>query len=1246
MAAEAIDINKIFDVIFSPCDQVDDLVMENFDSVDEVILKNETTGEKRIVRSQTNFQKLVQLMSDSNTRPAESSLNCVADHKAKIEAHDWSIQGNCFITIVKPFVNREHAETVKKNVDFSEFLHSNKTDYANKCVTTGAYVYWPHISVSYFGWRQFLQMKLDVDIGEFVPLVHHKRLGNVNLFDFFPNFFLNVELSLQIDNKVLFVNGRTKFTDNHDDLFELTMADGSVGVCKVNDKLVYSNKNFFDYIRDDINLTECRTSSKYQHVIRVNLKCLRLFKETIETETFVPKERLKIYNIVSASSENESEMVKHIDYCVNSVNEHMVNLLSKDSVCNSDEALKEYLALSNYVNFDYLMIVVWLLMMKSDEFEFRETDIRLYLELLCERLFDRSTKEFDALHDRCDHYTKLAPKVFNRFCNHWTLFNQEDALESLACYYTIHFLIYHKKSQYCENENDCWDYSYENAINCGASPETLCKGFLKKIVSANAFLVFNGKHYVPVKKEDELFKITEKTSSIAMASLKFNNWKYLYFTEEGVFNLLSNSYHSPAPFILGNTLMGALTKKSDTVYLPENVIDFMLDTGKIENEVYKLYHVAKVCRDIKVLRNNMAAIVAFDNCSSCKLTEQMKLNSIFREIWNFSENEFIIMGVYLNEKKMSDLIINLKCDECKQRKVFRKCICYNNIEIDYKTFRTVLIIELLFNSVALKELSWSLLYSSTLYTKIMADSVESTIETNETHRQIYKFADYFCANRTKIVNYLFEAINKINHVDRLIEEFSNFDVLIQNLNRYIDDNVDDNDGDEDGNDHELNEDGNDHELNKNGNDNNYVADNAAVIADEKNGACASNSTHQNFRIIKDFNVQYTGVMAMLKKWNVWWDKLIVARHNDDLTSWLVRFYTRVFLSKLNLKQYSNIFIKNVVMGYLYFRNFTNFNYINSLLIMHFDASLGIPSDFEKCCIYCTGEPGSGKSSNGEMMGHLVVVHKRDADSYTLSKKETDEMEANKLISQLYVINELEECNDAFFKTTADSSKSNVVCRKFQGSQTYEANFKLMIINNKPLYIKNYDKGVRNRFAVLYMPHEFEENLPFSGSVYSHIKNKKYPMEKTYHEGLVKPVRVFLSHILMYKRNKKDGYVSYKNIVKNDPAHIHNLMCLDVNNTLIGALIYVLRVQIKNSAKIVSESKVEKMIEAAAPFVELMIHDKMKLKRRQNNSFRVEVLCVSFKKRFERFYLSEEKVYFNLDMAWNKNEFNTLPPTFK
>ncbi|AGR56836.1 helicase [Hemileuca sp. nucleopolyhedrovirus] len=1263
MATAPMSVDQIFENIFDSSDHVDDSILEDFESVDNIILKRDTTLEKRIVKSLNNFQRLIHVLSNDRTESKTNDV-CVNLHEQKIEQHDWSVQGNCFVITIRPFIESRHFDRIKDDVNFNRFFQSNRQDYGNRFKSAGDYVYWPNISISYFGWRQYLYMKFGIDIGEYVPLIHNKRLGNVNLFDFYPEFFLNVELSLTCNGKKLFVNGRTEFTDEHDDLFQVSMASGAIGTCKVADKLVYSNKNFLDYIRDDINLTEFRTSEKYRHFIRINLKSLRLFRNVPEIEMVSLEEKLTVSNLITASSEND-DIKRHVKECITKINDHMLSVLTQHQV-SEPNVLCVYLEQSKFVNFDYLLILVWRLMIKNDDFAFCETDIRFYLEILCETLYEPGTKEFDIVTRRCEPYTKVSTKVFISFCNHWTLFNQEDATESLACYFAIHYRIHAHllETMVVENEEESWNYSFENVLNCGVSPEVMCKGFFKKIQSANACLVFNGKHYVSVKKDDDLYKLTEKTSPIAMSSVKFNNWKYLYFTDEGVYNLFINDYHSSTPFILGNTLMGALIKKSERIYLPENVINFMLDTGKIENDIYKIYHVAKLCRDVKILKSNMAMILAFDNCEHCKRTEQLKFNQVFREIWNFDDEELIAMGVYLNERKMSDLIVNMKCYQCQYRRVSKRCSCYNEINVDLKAFKVILILELLSNNEALIELAWTLLYSSALYTKILADSVKHTIHTVKNHYHIYKYASYFHSERKKIIDNLYNNINRTDNVDVLINEISDLDGFVVRLKHQLD--YCDNYGDETGSTIDDDE-NNDHcqdrtddlqcdnvtssDLNKR-NDISRVDDNCEIMDTHdiiKNDNI--NNVMRRMRVdvdddvdnIVNFYKKYINILSLLKKWNVWWDKLIVARNNDDMNSWLVRFYTRVILSKMDLRQYSHFFIKNIVMGYLYFRNFTNFNYINSLLIMHFDASLGIPSDYEKCCIYCTGNPGSGKSSNTELMEHIFVVHKHDAETYTLSKKETDEMEANKLISQLYVINEMKECNDSFFKSTADSTKSNSVCRKYQGSQKYEANYKLMIINNKPLHISNYDKGVRNRCAIIYMQHEFEENLPFSGSVYSHIKSKKFPMEKTYYEGLIKPVRMFLSHILMYKRNKRDGYISYKNIIKHDPVHNHNLMCLDVNNSPINALIYILKVRVKMGAKLLDESNVEKLIETAAPYVETMIHSSMKLKR---NASRVDQLCTDFKKRFIDYYRHDERAYYNLDMVLNKNNFNTSPPLFR
>nr|QBI90306.1 helicase [Trichoplusia ni single nucleopolyhedrovirus] len=1215
MAALPMRSKTIFENIFKAIDDDKKSV-----SVDSIVIVNQETKQKLQIDNYENFEKLILFLIDGQTE-TQQRLSCASTHDVSASSlHDWFVEDNYFYLMVNPFIHADYYDRIKDDINFEEFFNSNQNGFGNECNRIGSYYVWPNIPISYYGWRHYLLMKHDIDIGNRIPLIHNRSLGNVNLFVFNPEDFLNVELSIKNykDNRTMFVNGRSRFDDTDEIMFRLVMKDGGEGVCRVKDKLVFSNKNPFDYIRDDINLSKCITVDKYQHMIQINLNNLRTFDKQFETPTtFNNKEKLKAHKNITPSSENLDKFQQQIDGCVQIIIESMAEVLTTTDLADN-RVLQNYFIDSNFMNFDYIIIVIWRVISKIEELEFCKTDIKLYLELVVESIFGNKGPNFELAKKRCEPYYRLTPKVFIRFCNHWAVFLNVDPCVSLAHYYAIHYLIYYN--------NKTWEYTYDLAKSCGATSEVLCSGFFNKIKSANTILVYNGKHYIAVKEKEDLHKLTESVNGITLPSVKFNNWKYLYFTEEGVYNLFINDYHSSCPFLLGNTLIKSLTRKEEKTYLPERVIQFMMDNGKNENEIYKTYHMAKICRDIRTLKNNMSIALALNNCLKCKLREQNALNNVFREIWHSNHSELIAIGVYLSNTKLIDLMNNLKCLECLQQKLTqqkKKCQCLMNIEINSRAFRIALIMELFSKTRSIIELAWSLLYSSGLYKKIYKDNIKWTLKKRPENIILYNNLAFFNEHRESIIDYLYSKIDKIDFIDSLITELSSPEDFIETLRTHI---------------------GSSSRSCLTQNKNEEENDDFAVD-DRINESPKDAEDVESKENLTDFYRNYCNTWNILKRWNLWWDKLIIRRPNDDLNSWLVRFYMRIFMTQLNLDEYNSTFVKQIVRGYLYFRGFTNFNYTNSLVMMHFGASMGIPSDYEKCCIYLNGKPGSGKSSFFELLEYIVVVHKHDSDKYTLSKKDTNEMEADKMISQLYVINEMKVCDDSFFKSTADSTKSNSVCRKFQGSQKYEANYKLLIVNNKPLHISDYDKGVRNRFAVVYTDHLFEENLPFNGSIYWHIKNKLYPMEKNYNEDLAKPVRIFLSHILMYKRNPKDGYVQYKNIIKNDPVHNHNLLCLDVNNSPLEALIYVLKVVEKTGAQMIDETKIEKMIELAVPYVENMLHDLLVSKRNANGSQRIATLFSAFKRKYKKCYREDEKCFYNIDMAWNKEQFNIHRPEF-
>ncbi|ARJ36578.1 DNA-helicase [Urbanus proteus nucleopolyhedrovirus] len=1186
MATEPISIDIVIDQLFATINENN---IHNVDVVDQIVLKS--NNKLKLINSFKNFKKIIKLLTYTDGV-------CSHNQQINISAHDLFVKGNYYLLNVKPFVHETVYHYIEDKINFEEFKICNVTSKSpNLVVKSGEYYFWPNINASFFGWRLYIYLLCNKDIiGDYIPLVHNKTIGAVNLICINSMYNLNVELCIiNQDKELLFVNGRSSVDDEQfEKLFDIKMMDGSQCECKVKPTLVYSNKNIFYTIRDNINLQSCSTLDRFETIINVDINQLRCFvdeRNNVNFNDFLDIEKCQIVNNLTPSSEHVYYIKTIINDCLKKINETMMELMSQHEECN-DNILCDYMNKSQYINFDYVIMLIWKTIVQSKDFEYNVTDIKLYLELLCEIMFQNDNEAIAKAKSKCQNYVMLTHTVFTQLCNHYALFSSEDNCVTLGYYFSVHYMVYiHQLALGNADEINAWNLTYDRIINANIANEVLCRGFFRKIQTSGANLVYNGKHYVSIKKEDELYKITEKTSGTIMSSVKFNDWKYLYYTEEGVYNLIINDYHSNSPFLMGNALIRPLTKKNETVYLPKSVIQFMLDYGKTELKLYKIYHVAKMCRDIKYLMTNIYLTDKCTDCVTCKIDARNKFNDVFRQMWNFNFEEIIIMACFVNNKKLTDLLNNNLCFSCQLSKN-KQCNCLNNLCVDIKKLKLAVMFELCNVSVGIKELMWLMMYDKPEYKTCLDAAMQNNTFVVENIEYVY-------TNRTIIAHGLYEKINSNDDLHNVFIELqeNNFMSFIKQMC----------------------------ELHiTNGHD----------VNDETNSTCK-----------QQFYTIYTEIVQILNTHNVWWTKLIILRPEDNLLSWLVRFYMCVIMSKFDLKHYSNVFIKKIVTGYLYFRNLTNFNFINTQLIIMFAASLGMAIDSEKCCLYWIGESGTGKSSFHELLENIVVVFKQNYDIYTLSKNHTDESEADKLISQLFVINEMKKCDDAFFKNTADSSKSNSVCRKYQGSQKYEANYKLLITNNKPLYIVDYDKAVRNRFAIVYSNHLFEDACKFEGSVYHHIKTKRYPLERSYHEFLVTPVRLFLSHVLKYKRDPKNGYIYYKHLIAHDAIHNHNMHCMNINNSAIHALIYVLNVKIDYTVGYTDETKVDNMIELAAPVVETMLHDLMKSKRNRINN-RVEELKLQFRQKFDKYYKDDQKMFFNLNMAWCQEDFVVKKPMMK
>nr|AXS01106.1 dnahel-1 [Spodoptera frugiperda granulovirus] len=414
---------------------------------------------------------------------------------------------------------------------------------------------------------------------------------------------------------------------------------------------------------------------------------------------------------------------------------------------------------------------------------------------------------------------------------------------------------------------------------------------------------------------------------------------------------------------------------------------------------------------------------------------------------------------------------------------------------------------------------------------------------------------------------------------------------------------------------------------------------------------AEQKTYERWRVIKKINTVYSKYRRVPLKYPVWTDKLIEMNENDDMYTWLTRFYKRIYLKNL-INQMTNEqenMLTNFVQGFCYFRVLTNFNTTNSKVIINFCASLAIPTDYEKMCLNITSEPNCGKSSLFELLDKIILVYKSDRKVYDHTA-ETNSSKIKRFESQLYIMNEAEITTKGYLKNIADSTKFDSANRKYGPEESFYANYKVMITNNEMLYIKDgYDKACSNRIGLIYIDHSFESDIePFDGSVYECYERKRYHEIKDINMKLKSPVKQFLANVLYYNSDPKTGYVYYKNILKNDKCYKHNKKCLYIYNDRLEALLYVLDIkEVKQTSENetptrFTESTLIDLITKCVEIVKHMVH------YRKREMIDVNSLLSDFRRKYGRskFYNPETNSYENLTITKSEKYFKNIKPRLK
>lgn len=405
---------------------------------------------------------------------------------------------------------------------------------------------------------------------------------------------------------------------------------------------------------------------------------------------------------------------------------------------------------------------------------------------------------------------------------------------------------------------------------------------------------------------------------------------------------------------------------------------------------------------------------------------------------------------------------------------------------------------------------------------------------------------------------------------------------------------------------------------------------------------SQDTKYGNKRLIKNIGAEYKKYKKIPIQYNVWTDVLIEHKNDENMYTWLSRFYMRMFFSDYEGDKKHLI---NVIKGFCYFRVFTNFHVNNSKALINFCASLAIPVDNEKMCIVLSSKPNCGKSSLWELLSTMILVYKQDKEVYKHNKNEKDE-KVKLYESQLYVMNEAQRFSKTFLKSIVDNSRTDSARCNYGVMETFRITFKALVCNNdddKIFVTDGYDKACSNRIGQMYFDHDFDPEIrKFSGSVYEHHIKKRYCEVRDVVTKLKDSVEAFLANVLKHNCNPNDGQLYYKHILQNDNSYKHNKRCLYIYNTRLEALLYVMNVKECKNAPEFSEETLFDLIKSAEKYVTQMLHPS----RRNNVTF--DNLCIDFKHKYNsspRFYNADTKMYSNLQLAHNEKLFRHYGPKF-
>ncbi|AAQ96438.1 helicase [Neodiprion sertifer nucleopolyhedrovirus] len=528
-------------------------------------------------------------------------------HKSNdINDHNLTMCINFEKMLIHPFVEKTFDQMdALKNLLAADVSRYTTNQFQPKFDEHRDYFVCSQIKVTAFAWYFFMHKHFNLHILE-VPLPKHVRLGNVSLFTLKNDEknsnaqIFDIELQIVKQNGVLsFINSESITEPSNMSKLIVFRHDDIMSVLLHGKHLILQNQyqDIFKFIKHNVfSYQRIVSTNKYFKLDANEIKYMNDFENfNIQDQEIANNDSPCLFNDLHGFSIHKQQIETAIQNIIQEFENKLIdklNLLKSDWSCEDTIYFKtaHFLVNNDFACFEYILSYVYQKMSQLHIIS-NQDEHKLFLNIFMQKLFSNYDCDNNVLKQIITCYIDLDYNLFAKFCQSFRFISDD----SLCSYFALKiqgFVIekHWKLSDYIVKKID---------------PEMLVSycGWFVVYKTEDSIYCFSERYFKQVSKSrsnDECSKIAYKSKLIyTVPDICFNDSKFIYVTENGVFNTITNKFVDFAPFVIANTMFLCALQNGQVYNISKYFFDDMLHNSKKEMLSMELYHAAHIPRKMR-----------------------------------------------------------------------------------------------------------------------------------------------------------------------------------------------------------------------------------------------------------------------------------------------------------------------------------------------------------------------------------------------------------------------------------------------------------------------------------------------------------------------------------------------------------------------------------------------------------------------------------------------------------------------